>query len=309
MKKIRSPRRLAAICTLALCLGGTMSAIPAAYAGSGDDTARNTSDPSTANVWDLSTGQSQGYSSLINDDTFWDNDTAEQKACDSSVRNDPTMSYGVSAAQPGAHFTWYYIDAGRPSGLSKDKVIEALKTSFQAMHDLQNNCGIKGELNAYFDYGGEKSSASYSQGTTGNTREIMVQWQVEAGTQSGEGGMKKSYFGTNGDGTTYSHRNYSLELDSSTYWMMPGGHGCLPDFRRKGNIQYFDFQSLAMHEIGHILGLDHSTDSVAGSKNSSGEAYQTMNKTTPDCTVYGRTLGRGDVNELISLWGTVPGQS
>lgn len=60
----------------------------------------------------------------------------------------------------------------------------------------------------------------------------------------------------------------------------------------------YDLEAVVTHEFGHVYGLLHTAEPGPGST-------QTMAPTTAACDANARTLGRGDVNGLIAVYGAL----
>ncbi len=59
----------------------------------------------------------------------------------------------------------------------------------------------------------------------------------------------------------------------------------------RGCRNLWDEESVATHEFGHFFGMAHS-----------GGNWLTMYRSTPQCSTFERTLGRGDMNEMATLY-------
>ncbi|MEU2159443.1 hypothetical protein ABZ532_31455 [Streptomyces sp. NPDC019396] len=266
-----------------------------AHAG-GDSEARQDGDPSATYVW-----ENDGDADPERADFYWDNDLAEAVACE-EVETHPLLNDG-NRVYPGVTWKWYYDDSGRPESVSKDAVLSTLTASFQAIHDLRNNCGITGDLSVDFSYDGERDSEQFT--SEGTAYEINVSFADLAGDTVGNGGTDGAEWGTENDVQFVRARGH-VTLDSDTNWMTPGSPGCPENFRDDEDLQKTDMQSTAMHEIMHALNVDHAEDdgTPEADDTDNPKAYQTMASATATCTVFERTLGRGDVATLVDLYGT-----
>lgn len=258
------------------------------------DVARISSDPSTENVW-LNDGNADPEKASF----YWDHNLAERLGCQ-QVRMNPSMGL---RSYPGATFTWYYDDSGRPSDLPEGEVLRTVKESFNAIAQLRNNCGISGDLNVDFKYGGKRDAHRYTKPVRSHVHEINVSFSGNLGSAVGRGGL--TYGSLSKNSVRYDKAYGNVRLNPQTDWMTTGSPGCPSSFSKERSLQKTDMQSTVMHEIMHVLNVDHSTTDGTPSKNDTDnpEAYQTMASATATCSVWERTLGRGDIARLVEEYG------
>ncbi|MEU2159398.1 hypothetical protein ABZ532_31145 [Streptomyces sp. NPDC019396] len=275
---------------------GILAAVAYPAHAEGDSKAKQDGDPSATYIW-----ENDGGADPDKADFYWDNDLAEAVACE-EVEANPLLE-ADNRVFPGVTWTWYYDDSERPESVSMDSVLSTLTASFKAIHDLRNNCGITGDLNLDFKYGGERDHEQFT--SEGTAYEINVSFADLAGSTVGNGGSDGANWGEDND-VPYVRARGHVKLDSDTNWMTPGAAGCPENFREDGDLQKTDMQSTVMHEIMHVLNVDHAEEDGTPMPDDTDnpKAYQTMASATATCTVFERTLGRGDIATLVDLYGT-----
>ncbi|MEU4134462.1 hypothetical protein [Streptomyces wuyuanensis] len=256
--------------------------------------ARSFTDPSARNVW-----RNDGDADRDEASFYWDHALAEKLGCQ-DVQVNPEMNV---KSYPGATFTWYYDDSGRPGSVSEEDVLNTVRESFAAVQELRNNCGIRGELNVDFKYGGKRDSSWYTTPTSRDVHEINVSFSDDLGGSVGRGGLRYGTRTANGDRHVFARGN--VRLNPNTNWMTLGSPGCPSNFAKDRDLQKTDMQSTVMHEILHVLNVGHAEEGGTPRWNDTKNprAYQTMASATATCSVWERTLGRGDIARLVEEYG------
>lgn len=180
---------------------------------------------------------------------------------------------------PGT-FEWWFNSGSTPSELSVDNTRTALLEGARHIPQAYNDCGLPDHVSTSQLFKGDKAQ-SVDTDSSGNCL-----------TQNG---ISVVGFGTLPAGVlarTCPSQLYwgSLSADirfnkATVEWTTNPGGSCSGKY---------DVESVATHERGHVFGLAHPTDPAAD--------RQTMWFSYPDCVTWNRTLGRGDVNGLESLY-------
>ncbi|GLY97316.1 hypothetical protein [Actinoplanes sp. NBRC 103695] len=190
----------------------------------------------------------------------------------------------------GGNFYWYYAPAGvQRSGLSDPDAEAALINGTRHITVGNNDCGFGGQPNVNHTYGGQvgvgpninapenKCTAEDAWSITGwgnATSDVLAStctWSV----------FREEPFPHRVVTTSDMVANYNF-----VWW---NGSGSCPN-----NGDAYDLEGVTTHERGHTFGLGHPSE---------GHENLTMAPRAFRCDTRMRTLGLGDFNGLITLYG------
>ncbi len=193
-------------------------------------------------------------------------------------------AYSTNDLKEYGTYNWYIGDGGMPGGLSRSAAKTAFADAINNITGSYNNCGYSDTVDAASHY---------------------------AGTTSYETDMNSS-----GDCTSRDKKSTwdAGDLPTGTVaqtcwwsWPMPGVKNDL----READVRYnthdynftnrptsrcsnkYDIRSVGTHEAGHVFGMGHV---------GSGHSELTMYTNSFTCTTKARTLGKGDVLGLRSIY-------
>lgn len=181
-------------------------------------------------------------------------------------------------------YNWYIGDGGMPAGLSRENAKWAFYDAIDNITGSYNDCGYGDSVGAKANFLSETSreasvnTSSYCTGMDG-----LSVWDA--------GNIKDS----------------ALATTCSYTWSMPGVKNDLreadvrfntydSDFTNRPTSSChnkYDLRSIGTHEAGHIFGLGHV---------GSGHNNLTMYTNSEPCNKKGRTLGKGDILALRSIY-------
>ncbi len=183
--------------------------------------------------------------------------------CDSSAQASIGVDYWKKTRK-------WWIGA-TPPGIARDGVVKAVRNAQSEWTNNINWCGIKDQANP---------PASYQGNTSGNAIKNDGKNVVDWGSLENDQDCNMSLACTF---TWYDDQGNPIDSDirfSTAYkWSTTGAAGA------------FDIQSVAAHEIGHVLQFDHVTNSSKADDTNLMWPYFAADNTT------GRKLGRGDALE------------
>ena len=158
-----------------------------------------------------------------------------------------------------------------PSGLNRDAVIKAVRNAQSEWTNDINWCGIKDQANPPASYQGKTSDDSVT-----DDGKSVIDWGSLKNDQNCNMALACTF-------TWYDEEGVPIESDirfNTAYkWSTTGASGAL------------DIQSVAAHEIGHVLQFDHVTNASKDDETNLMWPYFATGNTS------GRKLGRGDALE------------
>jgi hypothetical protein len=202
---------------------------------------------------------------------------ASPSACsDSAYTTNDLKEYGT--------YDWYIGDGGMPGGLSQSAAQTAFADAINNITGSYNDCGLSDSVGA---------SSSYK------------------GTTTYEADMNASGDCTDRDGrSTWDAGDLPSGTVAQTCWWSLPSPGIKNDLI-EADVRYntrdhnftnspssscsnlYDVRSVGTHEAGHVFGMGHV---------GSGHTELTMYTNSFTCTTKARTLGRGDVLGLRSIY-------
>ncbi|WP_237505142.1 MULTISPECIES: matrixin family metalloprotease [unclassified Streptomyces] len=203
--------------------------------------------------------------------------TAAAGACsDGAYKTADRKEYGT--------YQWYIGDGGMPGGLSRTDAKWAFWDAIDNITDSYNNCGYTDQVGAKHNYLGTTSrEADVNSSNQCTSRDGVSTWDA--------GNLKSG----------------TVAIACSWTFPMPGiKNDLLEADVRYNTTDYnftnkptsscsnkYDIRSVGTHEAGHVFGLGHV---------GSGHQNLTMYTNSFTCTTKARTLGKGDVFALRSIY-------
>ncbi len=205
--------------------------------------------------------------------------SAAPPACDDNAYALHGWDYGV-----GGNFHWYYdaTDDTR-SGLSSGDAETEIVRGTQNIVTGHNDCGLGGEPNIRHTYGG-RAGVRTNIVDNGTRCADPDPWSV-----SGFGDLVSQYLAVTCTWSAWNGSRYVVQTSD----MLANFHHRW--WNGRGDCAgRFDLQAVTVHERGHTFGINHP---------GSGHDELTMTATAFPCELRLRTLGLGDFNGLISIYG------
>ncbi|MEV6106338.1 peptidase M10 [Streptomyces sp. NPDC051940] len=193
-------------------------------------------------------------------------------------------AYTTADRKEYGSYEWYVGDGGMPGALSQDNAKWAFWDAIDNITGSYNNCGYGDEVGAAHNYRGPTSyEADINSSSQCTDRDGLSTW--DAGNLAGN----------------------HVAVTCSWTWPMLGVKNDLREADVRYNTTDFDFtnsptsscynkydiRSVGTHEAGHVFGMGHV---------GSGHDNLTMYTNSFLCTTKARTLGKGDVLGLRSIY-------
>ncbi|MGW2832660.1 hypothetical protein [Streptomyces sp. NPDC001286] len=181
-------------------------------------------------------------------------------------------------------YNWYIGDGGLPAGLSRTDAKWAFYDAIDNITDSYNNCGYSDSVGARANFLSETSyEADINTNSQCTDRDGLSTWDA--------GDLKAGV----------------VAATCSWTWPMPGVKNDLREADVRYNTHDYDFtdrptsscvnkydvRSVGTHEAGHVFGLGHV---------GAGHENLTMYTNSFKCQTIARTLGKGDVLALRSIY-------
>jgi hypothetical protein len=193
-------------------------------------------------------------------------------------------AYNLAGHSWTAEYSWKFQAGSTPSANSKDNVETALTHAANAIVNSRNDCGLADHVSATHRYLGRTSAApnvkaridTVTCGTRDNTSSV------------GFGALPSAYLGvacTWSDGHGVALEG-DVKLSTRHAWFALGVPG--------GCSNRYGVQAIATHELGHVFGLAHVSESA--------HPNLTMSTAAAPCSNAPYTLGLGDVRALRRLY-------
>ncbi len=155
-----------------------------------------------------------------------------------------------------------------PKGMNRDAVVKAVRNAQSEWTNDINWCGIKDQASPPASYQGTTSKAADTQDA-----KSVVDWGSLENDQDCSGALACAATWYDAKGIPFES---DIRLNSADKWSTTGAAGA------------YDIQSIAAHEIGHVLQFDHVTNASKDDDTNVMWPYYTTGNTS------GRKLGRGD---------------
>jgi hypothetical protein len=154
-----------------------------------------------------------------------------------------------------------------PKGMDRQKVIKALKAAMGEWVNNVNHCGIKDNAKPPMSYKGETTKKSGQDGVS------VVDWASLQNDQDCKNALACTVTAYDGNGNPVES---DTRFNTFYKWSTTGAKNA------------YDVQSVAAHEWGHILQLDHSENANKNDNTLVMWPYVDIGDTS------GRKLGKGD---------------
>lgn len=182
-------------------------------------------------------------------------------------------------------YQWRFQAGSTPTANSKDNVETGLQRAANAIETSRNDCGLADQVSATARYLGRTASAPNIKSTS----TTVTCGARDNANVVGFGNLPPSYLGV------------------ACSWADGAGHALEGDVRLSAKHRWFaldvptgcsgaryGIQAVATHELGHVFGLAHVSESA--------HPNLTMSTAAANCTNAPLTLGLGDVRGLRQLY-------
>ncbi|WP_235504460.1 matrixin family metalloprotease [Nostocoides sp. Soil756] len=202
---------------------------------------------------------------------------ASPSACsDGAYTTNDLKEYGT--------YNWYIGDGGMPGALSRSEAQAAFADAINNITGSYNNCGYSDTVDAKSAYQGTTTYESDMSSTGACTdRDGKSTWDagnLESGTVA-----QTCWWSTPTPGLKNDLVEADVRYNTTDY-----------DFTNSPTStcsNKYDIRSVGTHEAGHVFGMGHV---------GSGHSELTMYTNSFTCTTKARTLGKGDVAGLRSIY-------
>jgi hypothetical protein len=202
--------------------------------------------------------------------------TAAEACRDGAYRMAGHKEYGI--------YAWYIGDGGMPGGLSRNDAKRAFHDAIASITNSRNNCGYSDTVDARMRFVSETSrEAGINSRSQCLDSDGLSVW--DAGDLKGDVVAMTCSWAWTRPGVKDDLREADVRFNTRDY-----------DFTNRPTSRCsnkYDIRSIGTHEAGHVFGLGH-----VGPRHENLTMF--MNAFT--CKKTGRTLGKGDVIALRSLY-------
>lgn len=193
-------------------------------------------------------------------------------------------AYSTNDLKEYGTYNWYIGDGGMPGALSRDDARAAFADAINNITGSYNNCGYSDTVDAKSAYQGTTTYESDMSSTGSCTdRDGKSTWDagnLESGTVA-----QTCWWSTPTPGVKNDLVEADVRFNTTDY-----------DFTNNPTSSCsnkYDIRSVGTHEAGHVFGMGHV---------GSGHSELTMYTNSFTCTTKARTLGKGDVAGLRSIY-------
>ena len=196
--------------------------------------------------------------------------------CSKEESQSYSVLWGVDGRKP---LNWRFNSANVPASLGSS-ALPLIKQGIGIVTASKNDCGLADHVSAQQSYLGATTRPAGLCGTAPPDGLNVVDFgTLDYNTLGIACSMDEST-----DGVNWYIAETDIRLSKQTAWTLkPDAPGCWGKY---------DLVGVVAHEAGHAFALDHPY----------GQGNQTMSAVSMDCTTAYRTLGRGDVLGLRSLY-------
>lgn len=182
-------------------------------------------------------------------------------------------------------YAWKYNGRGAPANVAGSALVN-IKTATNNITNGVDDCGIAGKPRVGNSYTGSTAATPGVQSTatcpSASTADLVNVTGWKSLTKAGVLATTCTHFYV-ADNTV---ADSDVAINTRVRWVTATS-GCS---------NAYDLQGVMTHERGHTYGLGHPAQTAANNG-------LTMDATVPTCDYYARTLGRGDLLGLFSIYG------
>ncbi len=172
---------------------------------------------------------------------------------------------------------------GRPSNVSADQFIDTAKTAGWYIMTGHTECGISSDIDVKLSYQGTTTATSNIDGAnrcaSANDNKSVVDFGSLSGTTLA---FACTRFRTVSGWKYKEIYEADIRFDNTSRSWVTKTTGCTGE--------KYDLLSVAVHEFGHFVGLNHAPEE--------GGSDLTMSPIIEPCNGGARTLGKGDIRGL-----------
>ena len=235
----------------------------------------------------VSTDVGQGENNLKSSYSILSDGTYSGSAVDNGC-NSTSYAFGKSIFRGTPSIDWYYNSTSEPSNASHS--IYRIGAAFVTWKSETNRCNLASGANALSTNYKGPTSAPESMGGNPPVNFISVCPTTRAldwKNVIGWGLLPEGVIAATCVDFPVGEAKRDADIRFST------NYNWFDSATASGCAQAFDLQDIATHEIGHMIGLDHSATGTD----------QVMNPNAFGCNFQNRKLARGDLAGFTALWG------
>lgn len=193
-------------------------------------------------------------------------------------------AYNTNDLKEYGTYNWYIGDGGMPAALSRSNAQKAFADAINNITGSYDNCGYSDTVDAHSHYSGTTTYESdINNSGTCTDRDKKSTW--DAGDLASGTVAETCWWSWPEPGVKNDLREADTEYNTHDYnFTNNPGSGCY---------NKYDVRSVGTHEAGHVFGMGHV---------GSGHSNLTMYTNSFTCKTKARTLGKGDVLGLRSIY-------
>ena len=194
-------------------------------------------------------------------------------------------AFKLSGHKWTAEYQWRFQAGSTPGANSKDNVETALVNAANAITTSRNSCGFADLVSATHKYLGRTSAAPAVRGTASGA---VACGNSDGNNVIGFGSLPAGFLAVACSWTDGAGKAVEGDIKYNTRYSWYA-LGVPANCSRR-----FGVQAIGVHELGHVFGLSHVSES--------GHPNLTMSTAARDCSNAPLSLGLGDVRALRQLY-------